>query len=172
VLQGVAGFEPNHKRTTDRRYLCRSVFAAPNGPRSVVPNRTLIFDPCCRKKEACACCGYKPVYIYIPSPAAGIGRACGPGASPTPGLRVAARDVPTYTQIPPGCTPRLLYRTRAAAGIGSACGPGASPTPDLRVAARDVPHMRKYRRAARLGCNGWGSVAAWLEFDSSNHGIC
>jgi hypothetical protein len=46
------------------------------------------------------------------------------------------------------------YRTRAAAGIGSACGPGAGPTPDLRESARDAPRMRKYRRAARLGCNG------------------
>jgi hypothetical protein len=48
-----------------------------------------------------------------------------------------------------------------ASGMGGACGPpGASSTPDLppasgrRVSARDVPHMRKYRRAARLGCSG------------------
>jgi hypothetical protein len=59
-----------------------------------------------------------------------------------------------------------MYRTRAAAGAGSACGPGTSPTPDLRESARDVciRHMRKYRRAARPGCNGaqWspGSVVA------------
>jgi hypothetical protein len=48
-----------------------------------------------------------------------------------------------------------IYRTRAAAGIGRACGPGASPaTPDLRESARAVPRALKYRRAARLGCNG------------------
>jgi hypothetical protein len=47
-----------------------------------------------------------------------------------------------------------IYRTRAAAGIGSACGLGASPAPDLRVSARAAPPTRKYRRAARLGCNG------------------
>jgi hypothetical protein len=43
-----------------------------------------------------------------------------------------------------------IYRTRAAAGIGGACGLGASPTPDPRGRLR----TRKYRRAARLGCNG------------------
>jgi hypothetical protein len=46
------------------------------------------------------------------------------------------------------------YRIRAAAGTGSACGPGASPAPDLRESARAAPRTRKYRRAARLGCNG------------------
>jgi hypothetical protein len=46
------------------------------------------------------------------------------------------------------------YRIRAVAVIGSACGLGASPAPDLRESARAVPHTRKYRWAARLGCNG------------------
>jgi hypothetical protein len=47
-----------------------------------------------------------------------------------------------------------MYRIRAVAGIGSACGVGANPTPDLREPARAAPRTRKYRRAARLGCNG------------------
>jgi hypothetical protein len=41
-----------------------------------------------------------------------------------------------------------------ASDIGSACGLGASPAPGLREPARAAPRMRKYRRAARLGCNG------------------
>jgi hypothetical protein len=35
--------------------------------------------------------------IYRNRAVAGIGRACGPGASPTPDLREPARDAPTYT---------------------------------------------------------------------------
>jgi hypothetical protein len=45
------------------------------------------------------------------------------------------------------------HRARAAAGMGSACGLSASLTPDLREPARAVPMMRKYHRAARLGCS-------------------
>jgi hypothetical protein len=140
--------------------------------------------------------------IYRIRAAAGMG---GAGASPAPGLRESARAVPTYTSrlqwgsvvdiiravagigsaCGPGASPApeppgsRLYRARAAAGTGSTCGPGANPAPDLRESARDAPRVRKYRRAARLGCklqwqwpaNGWGSMAG-TEFDSSNHGLC
>jgi hypothetical protein len=41
--------------------------------------------------------------------AAGIGSACGLGASPIPDPRESARAAPTCTQIPPGCTPRLQW---------------------------------------------------------------
>jgi hypothetical protein len=47
-----------------------------------------------------------------------------------------------------------IYRTRAAAGIGSAGGLGVRPTPGLRESARAAPRTRKYRQAARPGCNG------------------
>jgi hypothetical protein len=47
-----------------------------------------------------------------------------------------------------------MYRTRAGAGTGSARCLGASPVPGLREPARAAPRARKYRRAARLGCNG------------------
>jgi hypothetical protein len=46
------------------------------------------------------------MHIYIESERYSIelmGSAC--GRTPTPGLREPARDAPTYTQIPPGCTP-------------------------------------------------------------------
>jgi hypothetical protein len=56
--------------------------------------------------------GLSPAYASIVdelSEPTGIGSACGLGASPTPDLRESARAAPTYTQIPPGCTPRLQW---------------------------------------------------------------
>jgi hypothetical protein len=48
--------------------------------------------------------------IYRIRAAAGsMGSACGLGTSPIPDLRESARAVPTYTQMPPGCTPRLQW---------------------------------------------------------------
>jgi hypothetical protein len=67
--------------------------------------------------KASACCGFVALGeafvalgIYRTRAAAGIGSACGLGASPTPDLRESARAAPTHTQaIPPGCTPRLQW---------------------------------------------------------------
>jgi hypothetical protein len=50
-----------------------------------------------------------PLHIRRIRAVAGIGSACGLGASPAPDLREPARAAPTYTQIPPGCTPRLQW---------------------------------------------------------------
>jgi hypothetical protein len=106
-----------------------------------------------------------------------MGGACGLGANPAPDLHESARAVPAYTQIPPGCAPRLqwgsvvawsstavttgfvrgqIYRTRAAAGIGSACGPGASPKPSPPpLPPKEATVYQRHRIRQRLATGAW-----------------
>jgi hypothetical protein len=72
---------------------------------------------------------------------------------------VGAEQMPSRKKVGDDKANVIIYRRiRAVAGIGSACGPGESQAPDLRESARDAPRTRKYRRAARLGCN-WAQWA-------------
>jgi hypothetical protein len=77
--------------------------------------------------------------------AAGMGGACGLGASPASDLRESARAVPTYAQIPPGCTPRLQWGSvvawsSIAATAGFVRGHRAPVTTNNRRAHRDTDH--------------------------------
>jgi hypothetical protein len=51
-----------------------------------------------------------PQCLYRTKAVAGIGSACGPGASTAPPPRESARDARTYTQIPPGCNASAAMR--------------------------------------------------------------
>jgi hypothetical protein len=83
--------------------------------------------------------------IYRIRAAAGIGSTCGLGASPTPDLRESARAVPTYAQIPPGCTPRLQWGSivawsSTAVITGFVRGHRAPVTTNNRRAHQDTHH--------------------------------
>jgi hypothetical protein len=94
----------------------------------------------------------REIIIYRTRAAAGIGSACGLGAGPTPDPREPARAVPTYTQIPPGCAPRLQWGSvvawsSTAATTGFVRGhrtPGSSHDQQLADPPRHPPQIHTY----------------------------
>jgi hypothetical protein len=96
-------------------------------------------------------------FMYRTRAVAGIGSACGLGASPTPDLRESARAVPTYTQIPPGCTPRLQWGSvvawsSTAVTTGFVRGhrtPGSSHDQQPTDPPRHPPQMHTYVQTAK-----------------------
>jgi hypothetical protein len=85
------------------------------------------------------------IYITRAVAVAGIGSACGLGASPAPDIRESARAAPTHTQIPPGCTPPLQWApvvawSSTAVTTGFVRGHRAPVTTNNRRAHRDTHH--------------------------------
>jgi hypothetical protein len=69
----------------------------------------------------------------------------------------------------PGHIPQNIYRTDVNGGAAFAAPAQAQPRASGSRLAM-YRHMHKHRRAARLGCNGRGSMVD-TKFDSSNHGL-